>query len=250
MTPTELLTALIAGGTEPALVAEVAQLVELAKYGSELKVKLEERRIRAAAHMREVRAKKQAVSSRELTLANSAVYIDKKERKKEEERKHMRASRAMRAKELPEDWNLSSEALAFCFSKGWDEPRARREAARFAEHARANGRRQVDWAAAWRLWVTSPYQKPSQQEAQPNAPDQSKSALAALRKIRADLAEREDRSTVVQLPPGRLREPDKLCDTTRNDLGNGVQGNCGIHHRSEDWPATQMQIPAVARRSG
>lgn len=60
---------------------------------------------------------------------------------------------------LPPDWVLSEKGGAFAKAKGLSEERITSEAERFKDHALANGRRQVDWEAAWRSWVNSPLQK-------------------------------------------------------------------------------------------
>src|SRR5262245_14219415 len=60
---------------------------------------------------------------------------------------------------LSADWQLSDRDFWYAKSKGWPDARIAEPADRFRAHALANGRRQLDWAAAWRNWVNSPYQK-------------------------------------------------------------------------------------------
>lgn len=43
--------------------------------------------------------------------------------------------------------------------QGWSPEREQAEFHRFRDHALANGKRYKDWQAAWRNWVTSPYQQ-------------------------------------------------------------------------------------------
>ena len=59
---------------------------------------------------------------------------------------------------MPIDFALTDSDIRFATDKGFDEPRIKLEYQRFCDHATANGRRQADWHAAWRTWVTSPYQ--------------------------------------------------------------------------------------------
>lgn len=68
----------------------------------------------------------------------------------------MRPARA-KATALPADWPTQAD-LDYALGKGWTADKLQSETQRFADHARANGRRQLDWHAAWRNWVTSPYQ--------------------------------------------------------------------------------------------
>lgn len=72
--------------------------------------------------------------------------------------------RAARAEALPADWQLSGPGLAYAMSKGWPEAKITSEAERFKNHAESNGRlfagvRGIE--AAWRNWVTSPFQQPA-----------------------------------------------------------------------------------------
>ena len=58
---------------------------------------------------------------------------------------------------MPIDFALTNSDVKFAADRGFDEPRIKFEYQRFCDHATANGRRQADWHAAWRTWVTSPY---------------------------------------------------------------------------------------------
>ena len=53
--------------------------------------------------------------------------------------------------------------LEFAESKGWPREKAISEAQRFRDHALAKGRKARDWPAAWRNWVTSPFQQKPQE---------------------------------------------------------------------------------------
>jgi len=60
---------------------------------------------------------------------------------------------------MPIDFALTDSDVRFAADRGFDEQRIKFEYQRFCDHATANGRRQADWHAAWRTWVTSPYQR-------------------------------------------------------------------------------------------
>lgn len=62
---------------------------------------------------------------------------------------------------IADDASLSDADRAYALSKGWTAEKAETEFTRFRDHALANGRTARDWRAAWRNWVTSPYQKPA-----------------------------------------------------------------------------------------
>jgi hypothetical protein len=57
---------------------------------------------------------------------------------------------------IPDDWLPDAD---YATARGWSLPHVQTEAQRFRDHAKANNRLQADWPAAWRNWVTSPYQK-------------------------------------------------------------------------------------------
>jgi hypothetical protein len=68
-----------------------------------------------------------------------------------------KVSLSARKRLLPGDWQPD---LEFAVKKGWTPEKVGAETQRFKDHAAATGRRQLDWDAAWRNWVTSPFQKP------------------------------------------------------------------------------------------
>jgi hypothetical protein len=90
----------------------------------------------------------------------SPAYISKKDKidKKEESIDSAPKVRPVK-KALPADFTLTESDIEHATSRGWSRPYAESEFSRFRDHATANGRKQVDWRAAWRNWVTSPYQK-------------------------------------------------------------------------------------------
>jgi len=65
---------------------------------------------------------------------------------------------------LPDRWHLDQPDIEFARGKSWNDNKIAAEEQRFADHARAHNRLQADWHAAWRNWVTSPFQ----QKGQPN----------------------------------------------------------------------------------
>jgi hypothetical protein len=72
-----------------------------------------------------------------------------------EQRSSLRSDARKRATQLPDDWRVDEQDRAYASQQGWNEQKISEEEERFRDHARASGRRQVDWRAAWRNWVTS-----------------------------------------------------------------------------------------------
>lgn len=56
---------------------------------------------------------------------------------------------------MPDDFSPDAE---FAKARGWTTEYVSSEFQRFRDHALAKGRKCRDWQAAWRNWVTSPYQ--------------------------------------------------------------------------------------------
>src|SRR5262245_12476215 len=78
----------------------------------------------------------------------------------QEKPKKVSPSLSARKTKLAADWQLADKDFWYAKSKGWTDTRIAEQADRFRDHALANGRLQLDWAAAWRNWVNSPYQRP------------------------------------------------------------------------------------------
>lgn len=57
---------------------------------------------------------------------------------------------------LPDDWAPNDKHAELARTRGLD---LHREAESFRDHAAANDRRQVDWDAAFRQWLNSPFAK-------------------------------------------------------------------------------------------
>jgi len=83
--------------------------------------------------------------------------VEDKEDKEDKEKisKPKKVSRP-RGEPLPVDWEPDRE---FARSKGFSEGQINEQEQRFRDHAAANRRLQADWPAAWRNWITSPYQR-------------------------------------------------------------------------------------------
>lgn len=73
-------------------------------------------------------------------------------------KKPKRAS-CIRRHALPDDFALNEADIASTREVGWSDAKIASELVRFRNHAHANGRLQVDWHAAWRNWVNSPFQQ-------------------------------------------------------------------------------------------
>lgn len=76
-----------------------------------------------------------------------------------------RRPRRAPARALPEAWAPKPAHAAIAADLRLD---VAREAQAFRDHAAAKERRQVDWDAAFRLWLRSPYAKPRAGPPQPN----------------------------------------------------------------------------------
>jgi hypothetical protein len=73
--------------------------------------------------------------------------------------KPKKVSLAIEAASVPDQ--PTADARSFAQSKAWDDARTDREWQRFRDHGIAKGRKhkgEIGLAAAWRSWVTSPYQ--------------------------------------------------------------------------------------------
>lgn len=84
---------------------------------------------------------------------------DKEEDKEDkEESSEPKKALRLRAHPLPANFALTEADRQVARSEGWTEAKIDSELQRFKDHAAANGRKQVDWRAAWRNWVRSPFQ--------------------------------------------------------------------------------------------
>jgi hypothetical protein len=94
-----------------------------------------------------------------------------------------RASRSAEKRGLPADFELSESDNRFALDRGWTPDKLSSELARFVDHARANNRKQADWHAAWRNWVTSPFQAPKANGASHNGPPSKPSVSDVLARL-------------------------------------------------------------------
>lgn len=85
--------------------------------------------------------------------------------------------------DFPEgDW-LTEADRAYAVDRGFDAQRMATEFEKMKNHAAMKGRRCRDWHAAWRNWITSPYQKPENGNGRNGRSSRSGSLLDALDKI-------------------------------------------------------------------
>lgn len=125
---------------------------------------------------------------------NSGIYTSSSlEGSKKEEEVSMPAKRK---RAIPDGFVLSAAASSFAEKKGWGSARIQSEFNRFCDHARANGRKQIDWDAAWRNWVTSPFQKPESVNG-----NHSRTASDVLREMCEGTSSGESEDTGRLLPP-------------------------------------------------
>jgi hypothetical protein len=98
--------------------------------------------------------------------------------------KEIKPKKVLSAKHaLPTDFELSESDKQHAFDRGWTPDKLQSELARFVDHARANNRKQADWHAAWRNWVTSPFQAPKANGASPNGSPSKPSVSDVLARI-------------------------------------------------------------------
>ena len=119
----------------------------------------------------------------------------KKERKKTDSRKRLTP--------FPPEFVLDGEPLRFALDQGWPSTRAKAEWGRFRDHALGHDRRQKDWLAAWRNWVTSPYQKQNTVDLKTRKQEEWDNVRARLRASieRDDLFEASGRSAIRLFSP-------------------------------------------------
>ncbi len=107
--------------------------------------------------------------------------------------KPKRVSRTAGKCAMPDDW---SPDVRFAEARGLTEAQIETEAQRFRDHAAAKGRRCANWDAAWRNWVTSPFQTQGKANGK-------RTVQEAIRDLRAKVAEFRD------------GEEDGFCDEAR-----------------------------------
>lgn len=64
-----------------------------------------------------------------------------------------RAKTTKRRTQIPDDFTLDDELLAWTYERGWDGARVHTELEKFRGHHQKLGNLMADWAAAWRTWV-------------------------------------------------------------------------------------------------
>jgi uncharacterized protein YdaU (DUF1376 family) len=110
------------------------------------------------------------------------------------EREEKKEKQTRRASALPADWKPDRD---FARAKGFTEPQIDEQLSRFRDHAAANNRRQADWNASWRNWITSPYQRakpPNGTNGQHSTlRDQRRQECDDVRKALRDSIERDER---------------------------------------------------------
>jgi hypothetical protein len=81
---------------------------------------------------------------------------------------------------LPADFSPDIDFAAY---KGFPREKAVEEAQRFRDYALAHDKKYRDWDAAWRNWLTSPYQEKGKSNGKPTVHDAAKSQLDKLRAL-------------------------------------------------------------------
>lgn len=94
---------------------------------------------------------------------------------------------------VPDTWPLDTDRLEFAEKHGLSPPEAEHETTKFLDHFRANGKRMVDWAAAWRNWIARsaefrPRPSPGHSRASPGSRNQMDRARESHERLAAKLA--------------------------------------------------------------
>ena len=86
-------------------------------------------------------------------------------------------------RELPADFALSESDNRYATERGWSPAKIAQEFERFCNHATAKSAKYADWHAAWRNWVTSPFQSKANgaSHGKPTTADVGRDLLAKLR---------------------------------------------------------------------
>lgn len=120
------------------------------------------------------------------------------------------------SRQMPADWNVSNAGFSYAQARGWDDVKIASEGERFKDYCRSHGKKYTNFEAAWRNWVTSPYQTKAQTSSN-GAPrpgsreDRAERSHHALEKLRtyanrnADEPPAGDRAG--EPPPGLLPFP-------------------------------------------
>lgn len=148
---------------------------------------------RTPGALRQQRYRERHKSSQSVT--SDEAYIDSNNSSSEIQKKKKKVSTP-----IADDASLSDADRAYARSKGWTDEKAESEFVRFRDHALANGRTAKNWPAAWRNWVTSPYQKPTKVNGHGTGP----SLMDAFDRLidRATSAEGETGATIRDITPG------------------------------------------------
>ncbi len=181
----KILDDLIACGVPSDTLLEVAKLIAAAELAEKNRAQTRER-------VQRFRDRKRYVTSRNdtVTLPPPACIDSPPE---------IKPKKVLSAKcALPADFELSESDNRHATKAGWSADKVSIELQRFRDHAAASGRKQADWHAAWRNWVSSPYQSNGNgvhhESKKPSVSD-------VLRGMCDDLRERESPDFNGLLPP-------------------------------------------------
>ena len=142
--PNKILDDLIAAKVPSDTILAVAELIAQAEVNRQIEAENSIRRAKNAERMRNVRARARTCKHVQTPPPAYTTPPKKIEPKK------------VLSMPIPSDWLPD---LEFAKARGWPTEYAQAEVQRFRDHALAKGRRCKDWQAAWRNWVTSPFQQ-------------------------------------------------------------------------------------------
>jgi DNA-binding transcriptional ArsR family regulator len=106
--------------------------------------------------VRRLRKQRRNVSSTVSETPPETETESETEKNKKERSLRSRPSTRKNAVSIPDGWQPNRD---FATQHGLSEQRVDQEVARFRDHALTKGRTAKNWDAAWRNWITSPYQQ-------------------------------------------------------------------------------------------
>ena len=143
--PNQIIDELIAAGVSSDTIVAVAKLIAEAEITAKIRAQTRDRVQRFRERKRDV-----TLPCVTVTLPPPAYTTPRRVSEPKRVLRHAKHS-------LPTDFELSESDNRHAVNAGWSQNRVDSELIRFRDHAAANDRRQADWHAAWRNWVSSPF---------------------------------------------------------------------------------------------
>jgi hypothetical protein len=248
MTPiADMIEQMAAGGVSMEMILVAVRTAELSRVsgGKQVDTAAEKRR----AWDREYRAKRRTVHPNppENPPDTKNVYIDNLPSNNKSKKTISRGS------PLPPDWMPDEQGRAYAKDKkSWNDAKIDFEAERFRNHSLSKGILHKNINAAWRNWVTSPYQTggPGGQVGRNSGGSRGGSLLDAIDEMRAGLAADKNADVVQFLPARSVPGPEGIHGPDGDGLGAVRRPSGGDRHEPTDWHPAQAQVSSKYRGSG